>query len=306
MALHLGSDKLTDLPAAAALVADGAVVALGGGLSARLPMALVRELVRQGRRDLHVVGSAHGIDVDLLVAVGAVAVCEESYVGFEQDLGPAPAYRRAAQRGELVVRESCCDTILTQLRAAEFGLPFLPVRGVKGSDIGRLHPEYGEVTCPFTGEVLVAVPALQPDAALIHAPLGDRRGNLHLDQPYVLDERFAAASRAVVATVEHLVSTDDVADAGITIPAHLVMAVAEAPYGAHPSSCYPDYAYDRAHLAEYVEAAREGGDRLAGYLAHYVLVSGGEKAYREAVGGPRLAGLGAWSESVEAWKELFA
>ncbi|MGH9008597.1 MAG: CoA transferase subunit A, partial [Acidimicrobiia bacterium] len=234
MSFHLDPDKLVDLDRAAALVADGAVVALGGGLSARLPMALVRELIRQGRRDLHVVGSAHGIDVDLLVAAGSLAICEESYVGFEQDLGLAPAFRRAAESGAIQVRESCCDTILTQLRAAEFGLPFLPVRGVKGSDIRRLHPEYGDVTCPFTGETFVAVPALRPDVDLLHAPLGDRRGNLHLDQPYVLDERFAAASRFVVATVDRLVSTAEVAAAGITIPAHLVAAVAEVPYGAHP------------------------------------------------------------------------
>src|SRR4051812_22344107 len=162
MTFHLDPDKLVDLDRAARVVTDGALVALGGGLSARLPMALVRELIRQGRRGLHVVGSAHSIDVDLLVAAGSIAVCEESYVGFEQDLGLAPAYRRAAQSGEIEVRESCCGTILAQLRAAEFGLPFIPVRGVKGSDIRRLHPEYGEVTCPFTGETLVVVPPLRP------------------------------------------------------------------------------------------------------------------------------------------------
>jgi glutaconate CoA-transferase subunit A len=99
MSFHLDADKLVDLDKAVGAVADGAIVALGGGLSARLPMALVRELIRQGRRDLHVVGSAHGIDVDLLVAAGAIAVCEESYVGFEQDLGLAPAYRRALETG---------------------------------------------------------------------------------------------------------------------------------------------------------------------------------------------------------------
>jgi glutaconate CoA-transferase, subunit A len=303
--VNLGSDKLTTLEEAAALVGDGALVALGGGLSARLPMALVRQLIRQGRRGLHVVGSAHGIDVDLLVAAGAVAVCEESYVGFEQDFGPAPAFRRAAEAGTIEVRESCCDTILTQLRAAEFGLPFLPVRGVTGSDIRRLHPEYTDVTCPFSGEVLVAVPPLRPDVALLHAPLGDRAGNLHLEQPYVLDERFAAAARMVVATVDRLGSSRELADAGVTIPAHRVAAVVEAPFGAHPTSCYPGYAYDRPHLAEYVEAARAGGDALARYLDHYVLDPAGEEGYRKLVGPDRLAMLGRWSESIESWKELF-
>jgi glutaconate CoA-transferase subunit A len=299
-AFHLTPHKRSSLAEAAAFVTDGALVALGGGLCSRLPMALVRELIRQGRRDLHLVGSAHSVDVDLLIAAGAVKVCEESYVGFEQDLGLAPAYRRAAETGTIEMKESCCVTVLAQLRAAEMGLPFLPVRGVKGTDIGVLHGEYGRVRCPFTGEELVAVPPLAPDVALIHASLGDRHGNLHLDQPYVLDERFASASKMVVATVDRMVSTDEVAAAGVVIPAHLVAAVAEVPYGAHPSSCYPGYAYDRKHLAAYIAAASAGGAELAAYLDRYVLA--GEDAYRHDVDPERLVG---WSISASDWQELF-
>ncbi len=280
MSLQPPRDKRVSLADAASLVSDGAIVALGGGLSARLPMALVRELIRQDRRGLHLVGSAHSIDVDLLVAAGAVRRCEESYVGFEQDLGLAPAYRRAAEEGTIEVAESCCATILAQLRAAEMGVPFLPVRGVRGSDIATLHPEYAEITCPFTGETLVAVPALRPDVALLHAPSGDRYGNLHLEQPYVLDERFASASRMVIATVDELVSTEELTACGVTIPGHLVAATVEAPFGAHPTSCYPRYAYDRDHLREYVSAAQSGPDDLDKYLATYV--SGSEESYREA------------------------
>lgn len=304
MGLQPHRDKVTELAEAVSTVRDGAMVALGGGLSARLPMALVRELIRADRRDLHLVGSAHSIDVDLLIAAAAVRRCEESYVGFEQDLGLAPAYRRAAEGGTIEVAESCCVTILAQLRATEMGLPFLPVRGVKGSDILALHPEYGEVTCPFTGEVLVAVPALRPDAALIHAPIGDRYGNLHLDQPYVLDERFACAAATVIATVDRLVPTEEVAAAGVTIPAHLIGALAEVPYGAHPSSCYPQYAYDRKHLAGYVAAAQAGGPDLEGYLNTYVY-GVDEPAYRELIGAERLAELGNWAQSTEDWKGLF-
>jgi glutaconate CoA-transferase subunit A len=303
MSLQSPRDKRASLADAISLVSDGAMVALGGGLCARLPMAMVRELVRQGRRGLHLIGSAHSIDVDLLVATGAVRRCEESYVGFEQDLGLAPGYRRAAEAGTIEVAESCCATILAQLRAAEMGLPFLPVRGVRGSDIGRLHPEYAEITCPFTGETLVAVPALRPDVALLHAPAGDRYGNLHLEQPYVLDERFASASRLVIATVDELVSTEEVARSGITIPAHLVAAVAEVPYGAHPSSCYPRYAYDRSHLRDYLSAAESGPGGLEKYLATYV--QGSEEDYRDAVGPDRLGVLAGWSQSVTGWQEIF-
>jgi glutaconate CoA-transferase, subunit A len=303
MSLQSPRDKRASLADAIRMVSDGAIVALGGGLSARLPMAMVRELVRQGRSGLHLVGSAHSIDVDLLVAAGAVRRCEESYVGFEQDLGLAPAYRRAAEEGTIEVAESCCATVLAQLRASEMGLPFLPVRGVRGSGISGLHPEYAEITCPFTGETLVAVPALRPDVAMLHAPSGDRYGNLHLEQPYVLDERFAAASAMVIATVDELVSTDEVVASGVTIPAHLVAAVAEVPFGAHPTSCYPRYAYDRGHLREYVSAAQSGAAGLDKYLATYV--NGSEEGYRTAVGADRLGALATWSLSTGAWQELF-
>jgi glutaconate CoA-transferase subunit A len=156
------------------------------------------------------------------------------------------------------------------------------------------------VTCPFTGDKLVAVPPLAPDVALLHAPLGDAAGNLHLDQPYVLDERFAHASLMVVATVDRLVSTSEVAAAGVTVPAHVVAAVVEAPFGAHPASCYPGYGYDRPHLAAYLAAATAGGDRLAGYLDRYV--HAGERAYRAEIDTARIT---SWSSSDAAWQELF-
>ena len=296
-------DKVASLAEAAAIVADGDIVALGGALSYREPMALVRELIRQGRRALHVVGSAHGIDVDLLVGAGAVAVVEESYVGYEQDFGLAPAYRRAAESGRLSVRESCCYTILQQLRAAEYGIPFMPVRGILGTDIGRLHPEYKEIECPFTGQRLVAVPALAPDVALIHGLMADRRGNVHLARPLVLDERFTFASRKVVVTVERVASEPEVAEAGVVLPYFAVTAVVEAPYGAHPTSCYPHYTYDRAHMGEWVSAA--ASDEGAGhYVERYVL--GSEEAYRKVIGEDHLRALGEWSTSDDRWRELLS
>jgi glutaconate CoA-transferase subunit A len=298
-------DKLVSLEEAAGHVADGDVVALGGALSYREPMALVRELVRARRRDLHLVGSAHGIDVDLLVGAGAVRVLEESYVGYEQDFGLAPAYRRAAESGRLVLRETCCYTLLQQLRAAEYGIPFMPVRGILGTGIRGLHPEYGEIRCPFTGQRLVAVPALAPDVALIHGLLADRRGNVHLARPLVLDERFTFASRKVVVTVERVASPSEVAEAGVVLPYFAVTAVVEAPYGAHPTSCYPHYTYDRAHLGEWVKAA--GGDEgVRQYLDRYVLGPGGEEGYLKSVGEGRLRALGEWSASDERWKELLS
>lgn len=295
-------DKRLDLADALALVRDGDTVAIGGALSYREPMAAVRELVRQGRRGLRLVGSAHGIDVDLLVGAGVASAVEESYVGFEQDLGLAPAYRRAAEQATIEIRETCCYTLLQQLRAAEYGLPFMPVRGIAGTGIRDLHPEYGEIECPFTGEKLVAVPPLAPDVALVHGLSADRRGNVHLRRPLVLDERFAHASKKLIVTVERLAPSDEVAADGIVLPSFLVDAVVEAPLGAHPTSCYPHYAYDRAHLREWVGAARSD-EGVRDYLGRYV-TAGGEAAYLEAVGAERLDGLREWQESHARWMEL--
>ncbi len=293
--------KVCGLADAAGLVGDGDVVALGGGLSHREPMALVRELIRQGRCDLRVVGSAHGIDVDLLIGADCIGVVEQSYVGFEQDFGLAPAYRRAAQAGRLEIRETCCYTMLQQLRAAEYGLPFIPVRGIIGSHVLDLHPEFSEVTCPFTGQRLVAVPPLSPDVALIHGLLADERGNVHIRRPLVLDERFAFASQRVVVTVERVTSSAEVSAAGVTIPYFLVDAIVEAPFGAHPTSCYPHYTYDRDHLGRWVSSAADD-DGVRDYLARFV--HPGEERYRETIGDAALERLESWSESPERWQEL--
>src|SRR5581483_8951308 len=229
--------------------------------------------------------------VDLLVGAGAASVVEESYVGFEQDFGLAPAYRRGAESGRITLRESCCYTILQQLRAAEYGLPFLPVRGIIGTGIAGLHPEYREIECPFT------------DVALIHALAADRRGNVHLARPLVLDERFTFASKKVVVTVERIASEAEVAAAGVVLPYFAVTAVVEAPHGAHPTSCYPHYAYDRRHLAEWVTAAATD-EGIAGYLDRYV--HGTEEGYLKVVGEERLEELTRWSESDQRWQELLS
>src|SRR5258707_6770384 len=258
MPIFTSEDKRMSLVNAASIVQDGMTIAIGGGLSWREPMALLRELIRQGRHNLHVVGTAHGVDVDLLCGAGAINVVEESYIGFEQDFGMALIFRRACESGRVQVHDTCCHTIIQQLRAAEFGVPFLPVRSVQGTDFLRLHAEYKTMTCPFTGLPLVLVPALAPDVAIVHAQYGDAQGNLKILPPLVADMLFIRASKHVIATVEQLLPADELRRMVPNVPYFWVEAVVEVPYGAHPTSCYPFYAYDRAHLAEYYSAAQAG------------------------------------------------
>lgn len=305
--IHTQNDKRTDLSGLAAHVRPGDCVAIGGGLSSREPMAVLRELIRQGTPGLKLVGSAHGIDVDLLCGAGLVAETSESYVGFEQDFGMAPNYRRGCESGEIAIRDSCCYTLVQQLRAAAMGLPFLPLRSMRGTGFMEMHPEYKTMVCPYTGEELLLVPALLPDIAIIHAQYGDARGNLRIEGPPVADILFARASRKVIATVEKIIPTEELTGKGVSIPYFYVTALSVVPGGAHPTACYPFYAYDRCHTAEYYRLAAAGAEVFRdSYLKPYVFDSPSHAEYLEAIGGrAELDRLASWQNGPEAWRELY-
>lgn len=307
MPIFTAADKKMSLAQAASIVQNGMTIAVGGGLSWREPMAFLREIVRQQRRELRVVGTAHGVDVDLLCGAGVVSVVEESYVGFEHDFGMAPNFRRVCESGRVQVHDTCCHTIIQQLRAAEFGVPFLPVRSVQGTDFLQLHPEYKTMTCPFTGLPLVLVPALAPDVAIVHAQYGDAQGNLKILPPLVADLFFIRASKHVIATVEQLLPAEELRLLEPNVPYFWVEAVVEVPYGAHPTSCYPFYAYDRAHLSEYYAAAQAGPDTFThDYLARYVFEPTTHDEYLARIGGmAKRRKLESWQDSDDAWRALF-
>lgn len=301
-------DKRCSLTELVAHIQSGDCVAVGGGLSWREPMAVLRELIRQGITDLKLVGSAHGIDVDLLCGAGNVAISAESYVGFEQDFGMAPNYRKACESGQVKVEDNCCYTLVQQLRAAIQGLPFMPIRSVQGTDFFKLHPEFKTMVCPFSGEELVLVPALKPDIAILHAHYADPHGNLHIEGPPVADILFAKAAHKVIASVEKIIPQKELAEKGATIPYFYVTAICEVPYGAHPTACYPFYAYDRQHTASYYQAAKQSQDVFReNYLKPYVYGCQDHAAYLTAIGGEkRLAQLQAWHDSTEQWRGLYA
>jgi glutaconate CoA-transferase subunit A len=306
--MYTQADKRCGLADLVAHVRDGDCVAIGGGLSWREPMAALRELLRRRIKGLRLVGSAHGIDVDLLCGAGAVAQSAESYVGFEQDFGMAPNYRRACESGAVEIRDSCCYTLVQQLRAAIAGLPFMPIRSVRGTGFMGAHPEYKTMRCPFTGEELVLVPALRPDVAILHAHRGDAHGNLYIEGPPVADLLFARASKTVIATVEEIVPPERLAGLGVTVPYFYVTALAEVPYGAHPTACYPAYAYDRAHTAEYYRSASAGQQAFRErYLQPYVYACASHAEYLEAIGGTEtLRRLASWGQGPAAWMDLYA
>jgi glutaconate CoA-transferase, subunit A len=248
----------------AARVPDGASLALAPDYSG-CAMAVVHALIRRGVRDLHLIGVPQlGLQADLLIGAGCVRVVESAAVTLGE-AGPAPRFVAAVKAGAIELRDSTCPVLHAGLQAAEKGVPFLPLRGILGSDLVRHRPEWRVIDNPFgTHDPILLVPAIRPDVALFHAALADRAGNVWIGVRRELMLMAHAAATTLV-TVERITDedllADDVSAAG-TIPALYVEAIALAPGGARPVGLRRTYPPDRAALARYAELARsEAGFR---------------------------------------------
>ena len=245
-------------------IADGAMLALPPDYSF-VPMAAVRALVRRGVRGLHLVTVPQaGIAADLLIGAGCVATVETAAVSLGE-LGIAPRFSAAVEGGDVAIQESTCPAIHAALQAAEKGVPFMPLRGLIGSDLLKVRPDWRVIDNPLAdggGDPIVLLPALRPDVALFHAPFADEHGNVWLGARRELVTMAHAVSETLV-TVEELRPGDLLADetlAAGTLPALYVTALAEAPQGAWPLGLAGRYEPDRDHLAEYARlAASEEG-----------------------------------------------
>jgi glutaconate CoA-transferase subunit A len=262
--------------ALAATVPDGALLALPPDNS--LPsVALARALVRRGARRLRLLGvPVSGFATDLLIGAGCVAEVQTSAVSLGE-AGFAPRFSAALKAGTITVRDATCPAIHTMLQAAEKGVPFMPLRGLIGSDILRHRPDWKVVPNPFgdgVGDPIVLLPALLPDVALIHGAMADEAGNVWVGRRREL-ATLAHASRRVLATVERLVKGDMLADERLApgcISGTYVEAVAVAERGAWPVAMLDEYPFDAAHVAEYARLAKtEAG--FAEYLQRHVLTA---------------------------------
>jgi len=285
--------KLTSVAEAASLVSSGDTVAVGGSLLRRQPLALARELVRQEVRDLTLLTWASSLATDLLVGAGCVRAWEGIYVGMWWQ-GAAPNFRRAVERGEVAVTDHSESVMTAKFRAAAMGLPFLPVKPIRGTSMSE-RDDVRSVTCPYTGVELHATAAARADSTILHAYAGDEFGNIvwpaHRDSDDE-DLIMAAGSRRLVVSVERIIPhSEGVRRPNLTyIPHTKVAAVCEAPFGAYPGSCDTIYDEDEAELERWVAAGkREGG--FDAYLAETVRDVADHEAYLDAVGRERLTSL---------------
>ncbi len=280
-------DKRRSLAEAAELVDDGATIAIGGLSMNGAPMALVRELVRRGVRDLTVVAIVAGMPVDWLVAGGCVSKVISGLISFE-GLGMAPHFRAAVQRGEVEMEEYSEHTLICRLQAAAYGLPFMPTRAGLGTDMVTLHPDTTRVeTDPATGQEYVACTALPVDVALVHAHGADTEGNVRVDPKLIwMDNEIVNAAARTVVSVEEILPHRAFVDEPhrTTYPRFLVDAVTVAPYGAYPTANFPRYSYDPRFFADYVGAARHA-EAWPGFWKERILAPEGQGDFLDANGG---------------------
>ncbi len=223
-----------------------------------MPVALVAALILRRARELRLLGVPQlGLAAELLVGAGCVRSVEAAAVSLGE-WGTAPLFERARREGRIEVVESSCPAVHAGLTAAERGVPFMPVRGLLGSDLLRLRPDWKVIANPFPPEdPLVLVPAIVPDVALLHARAADRQGNLWLGMRKEL-VTLAHAARRTLATVEEVVEGDLLADeerAAGTLPALYVEAVGVACGGCWPLGLAGRYGPDPDWLSAYREAA---------------------------------------------------
>jgi len=283
-------DKVVSLfEAVHGFIHSGAHVSFGGFTVNRQPMAVAYEIVRQGIGGLHVYLHSGGQALDLLVGAGCVRAVEIAYGANGRFAPTCVCFRRAVERGQLLVEDYSNYQMTLRFLAGAMGVPFLPVRSGMGTDIVRRWGFDAEMrrqnarlpnrklvvlNDPFAEdepEPLVLVPAINPDVTVIHVQQADRQGTVRFAGLTFADVEQARAARHIIVTCEELVEPEALRaePERNQLPFFVVDAVVQVPYGAHPTACYGFYDYDAQHLNTYRRLALDEG-RFAAYLDEYV------------------------------------
>jgi glutaconate CoA-transferase subunit A len=282
--------KLSTLAEAVASISCEAHVALSGFAITRCTMAFARELIRQGIRGLTVSQCVGAMDADMLAGAGAVE--RIVYGGGSLDrFGRLNCVNRGLEEGTLVAEEYSSLSMAFRYLAGSLGLPFIPIRSLRGSDIlKRLHEvapsEIAYVDDPFTGDDWLVLKPLVPDVTVVQVQAADEEGNAWILGPrWDNEEQVKASSRAIVIT-ERLVSVEKIRrePERTTIPGFRVSHVVHLPFAAHPTSVYHAYDYDADHIRRYVDASKTP-EGFQEYLDKYVYGVQDHWAYLDLVGG---------------------
>jgi glutaconate CoA-transferase subunit A len=289
------------------LIHNGAHISFGGFTVNRQPMACAYEIIRQGITGLHVYMHSGGQTLDPLIGAGCVRAVEIAYGANGRFAPTCVRFRKAVERGELLVEDYTNYQMTLRFQAGAMGVPFLPVRSGMGTDIVKRWGFDAEMRRrdarlpnrklmvlddPFAEgdpEPLVLVPAINPDVTVIHAQQADTQGTVRIAGLTFADVEQARAARHVIVTCEELVEPEVLrAEPDRNqIPFFAVDAVVHVPYGAHPTACYGFYDYDAQHLNTYRALAADDAQFVA-YLDEYVRGVEGHAEYLEKIGAEAL------------------
>jgi glutaconate CoA-transferase, subunit A len=252
-------------------ITDGCMLAVPRE-SSGAPMAATRALIRRGVKRLHLVAlPTSTLQADLLIGAGCIETLETSAVSLGE-FGPAPRFTAAILGGAIRMMDATCPALHAQFQASEKGVPFMPLRGLIGSDVLAHRPDWKIVDNPFgNNDPIVLLPALKPDVALFHASMADRAGNVFVGTQREFFTMAHAAQKTIV-TVEKIHDGDLLRDpllAAGTLPGFYVEAVAIEPRGAWPLPLPDHYGIDAAHMTEYARLAATP-EGFADYLQRYV------------------------------------
>ncbi|MDF2621669.1 MAG: Glutaconate CoA-transferase [Xanthobacteraceae bacterium] len=280
-------EKVMSLEEATKFVRDGDTVGIGGSTMSRTPMALIWQLIRDRRKELSCSRCIISTDGDLLFGSGVSNHIETSW--FAQGIlwGLSKVMRHNVESGGARYDEWSHMAMGMRYRAGGMGVPFLPIRSMLGSDVERIRPEAKEIDCPFTGERLLLVPALNPEVALIHVQRCDAYGNAQVDGLQFMDIDLALAANRVILTTERIVSNDQIRRAPdqTKIPFFCVDAVVEVPYGSAPHECFGVYEPMLAHMDAYVrQVNKDPVGAMQDYLEKYFYEPASWNKYLELIG----------------------
>ena len=266
----MSATSLTSLEALVAAIPDGALLAVPKDTSG-VAMAATRTLARRGVRNLHLVCvPTSGLQADLLIGAGAVTTVETSAITLGE-FGIAPCFTAALRNRAVRIMDATCPAIYAALQAAEKGIPFIPLRGIIGTDVLRHRADWKVIDNPFTpGDPIVVLPAIRPDVALFHARCADREGNVFIgkEREVLL---MAHAAKTTLVTVEEIVDgnlLEDLARGGAVLPSIYVSSIAVAKRGAWPLALADLYSMDDAAIGRYM-ALVQGPEGIAQFLAEW-------------------------------------
>jgi glutaconate CoA-transferase subunit A len=291
-------EKLMPPAEAIALIRDGDHVAIQSMGTQGIPMTMVRELIRAGRRNLTITCVVAGIGIDWLAVKGVMSRFCGPIVSMER-FGLCQGFRRAVEAGLIEFEEYSESGLLTRLAAGARNLPFGVTRAMMGTDLPALHPDtIAEIADPFTGERVLACRSLRPDVCLLHAHRADPRGNIQYDGGTIWPDIqiYPKACGRTIVTVEQVVSEDEVRERPFetVIPHFAVDAVVVAPHGCHPTSFFPNYVYDEQFHEHWATLSRDHEQAVA--FVDEMCAANSQEHYLELIDETALAETRAWRD----------